>query len=225
MTKLVTVTAPNGARIQVAEHLAPRFQGFINDISAAGVEIRKGESGGYADRNIRGSNKRSMHADGAAVDINWGQNELGRRDGGALAAQLGEDKVREFATAHGLKWGHDFKGRKDPMHFEALHNWEAPAGYGTTAVATTGTNEVPAAGMKPLALLANTPETLAALRNAPSTAVAATAGAPTGATAASSPPTQLTAADIGPSALAQALRGIGGSSAVVVRLPCNRCRQ
>ena len=149
----------------------------------------------------------------SAVDINWGQNELGRRDGGALAAQLGEDKVREFATAHGLKWGHDFKGRKDPMHFEALHNWEAPAGYGTTAVATTGTNEVPAAGMKPLALLANTPETLAALRNAPSTAVAATAGATYRRDRSSLPANAAhPAADIGPSALAQALRGIGGSS-------------
>lgn len=112
------VHAGSGAKFRVSGTYADRFAGFIADLEAAGVEVKGDQSGGYAKRNIRGTNTPSRHSHGEAIDINWHENAEGKP--GALAEKLGgDDKVRELARKHGLKWGADFKGRsRDDMHFE-----------------------------------------------------------------------------------------------------------
>lgn len=69
--------------------------------------------GCYADRSIRGSSRRSMHAYGAAIDLDAAHNELGATTGRMPLA------VRQIFKAEGWRWGGDYKGRKDWMHFEA----------------------------------------------------------------------------------------------------------
>lgn len=110
---LTTVTAPNGAKFQVHEDVAPQFQGFLTELSQVYPHIKSG--GGYANRNVRGSSsKLSEHAYGAAIDINPTENPMGTKLVTDLPANVGE-----LAAKYGLKWGGTFKGRKDAMHFEA----------------------------------------------------------------------------------------------------------
>lgn len=114
---MAVIASGSGARFRVNADHASRFQGLITDLEAMGVEIKGDQSGGYAKRNIRGSNKPSEHSFGRAIDLNWNENQMGS-SGGSLVDQIGADKLRELASKHGLKWGGDFKRRPDPMHFE-----------------------------------------------------------------------------------------------------------
>jgi hypothetical protein len=93
---------------------------------------------GYDFRNIRGpSAKLSNHASGTAIDLNpdlhplesgpgTGVDELGRKAVGTVPA----DKVaalRAKAAELGLRWGGDYPGRKDEMHFEVITPPPIPA--------------------------------------------------------------------------------------------------
>lgn len=80
-------------------------------IDAAGLS----EFGGsYNYRLIRGSSNISNHSFAIAIDIAPTGNALGVTKG----------KMPKFAVdafnAQGFKWGGDYKGRKDWMHFEAV---------------------------------------------------------------------------------------------------------
>lgn len=110
-----TVTSKSGARFRVASPHASRFAGLIADLEAEGVEIKSAQSGGYAKRNIAGTNTPSRHSYGEAIDINWDENARGSR--GKMAQKLGPDKIREIARRHGMTWGGDWRN-PDDMHFE-----------------------------------------------------------------------------------------------------------
>lgn len=73
---------------------------------------------GYAFRTIRGyTTTLSNHASGTAIDINAPKHGLG--EVGTVRA----DKVaamRAKAAELGLRWGGDYRGRKDEMHFEVI---------------------------------------------------------------------------------------------------------
>lgn len=84
-----------------------------NKIDAAGLS----EFGGsFNYRLIRGSSAISNHSFAIAIDIAPSGNALG----------LTKGRMPKFAIdafkAQGFKWGGDYKGRKDWMHFEAVRN-------------------------------------------------------------------------------------------------------
>lgn len=84
-------------------------------IDAAGISKY---AGSYNPRKIRGSDTRwSNHAYGAAIDINAEENGLYAK------GNIPPAVVAAF-KAQGAKWGGDYKGRKDPMHFEFVDNGE-----------------------------------------------------------------------------------------------------
>jgi hypothetical protein len=59
----------------------------------------------------------SLHAWGAAIDLDPDYNPVGwawRRDAGMIPMA-----VVELFEAAGWRWGGQFKGRKDCMHFQA----------------------------------------------------------------------------------------------------------
>lgn len=118
--KLKTVIAPNGAKFTVAEDLADKFEGLIRDLEDAGYPIDPKQSGGYNPRNIAGTNTPSNHAFGRAIDVNWTNNPLGK-DG-----DIPPELARTLSEKYGLRWGGDYKSRKDPMHFEYVGG-ESPA--------------------------------------------------------------------------------------------------
>jgi hypothetical protein len=127
------ISTGSGAKFRVASAHTDRFAGFVSELESLGVEIKGDQSGGYAKRNIRGTNTPSKHSHGEAIDINWSENAEGKP--GSLSQRLGDEKIREIAARHGLKWGGDFKGRsRDDMHFEvdrtAKYTPPAPASDG-----------------------------------------------------------------------------------------------
>ena len=100
----------------VAKQYASSFQGFLEDAQAQGLIAGHGKitsSGGYNDRNIRGGARKSNHAFGAAIDVNAAQNALGATSGSVVP-----NVARTLAAKWHLRWGGDYKHRKDLMHFE-----------------------------------------------------------------------------------------------------------
>lgn len=70
-------------------------------------------AGAYNPRKIRGSATRwSNHAFGAAIDLNAEENGFGAGHG-----NIPQPVVDAFKR-QGARWGGDYKGRTDPMHFE-----------------------------------------------------------------------------------------------------------
>lgn len=108
---MATVNTGSGAKFRVAGDYADRFAGALADLEAAGVEVKAEQSGGYANRNIRGSNKPSEHKFGRAIDVNWTENARGTK------GKIDPELARSVAAKWGLKWGGDWKN-PDPMHFE-----------------------------------------------------------------------------------------------------------
>lgn len=72
----------------------------------------------YAERLVRGSSSSvSNHASGTAIDLNAPRHPLGRR-GTFTPAQTREVRRLVALTGGALRWGGDYKGRPDEMHFE-----------------------------------------------------------------------------------------------------------
>src|SRR5947208_1262952 len=67
--------------------------------------------GTFAFRAIRGETHLSVHAFGAAIDLNAGTNPLGG------PGDMSPDVIAVFQH-FGFLWGGDFHVRKDPMHFQ-----------------------------------------------------------------------------------------------------------
>lgn len=70
-------------------------------------------AGAYNPRKVRGSaTKWSNHAYGAAIDLNAEENGFGKGHGSI------PQPVIDAFKRQGARWGGDYKGRTDPMHFE-----------------------------------------------------------------------------------------------------------
>jgi len=72
---------------------------------------------GYAERAIRGSATTSNHASGTAIDLNAPRHPLGKVNTFNAAQRA---KIREILNylEGTVRWGGDYTGRKDDMHFE-----------------------------------------------------------------------------------------------------------
>jgi hypothetical protein len=95
-------------------HLANWFDAAIADIDAPVLD-----DWGYAERPIRGGYELSNHASGTALDINATKWPLGSDPSVYLsAAQIAKVRDRLAIYQGCIRWGGDYTGRKDPMHFE-----------------------------------------------------------------------------------------------------------
>jgi D-alanyl-D-alanine carboxypeptidase len=110
----VKLTVRNGPAGDLLLEVASLFDQLVQDIDG-GVA----DDWGYAERPIRGSETISNHASGTAVDLNATRWALGSNPSVNLnPAQI--DTVHRIVAATGgvVRWGGDYTGRKDPMHFE-----------------------------------------------------------------------------------------------------------
>jgi hypothetical protein len=73
--------------------------------------------GCYAYRAIRGSDEISFHSWGIALDLNSRRYPLGSLPD---PTDPWVTQVVPVFRSHGWAWGGDYKGRKDPMHVEAV---------------------------------------------------------------------------------------------------------
>ena len=77
---------------------------------------------GYAYRDVRGSDSvLSNHASGTAIDLNATKHTLGARN---TFTKQQAAIIRELCKKYGIRWGEDYKGRIDPMHFEVIETPE-----------------------------------------------------------------------------------------------------
>lgn len=91
----------------------PSLEKIFKDIADAGLaDLITSFDGCYNHRVIRGAiSTLSMHAFGAAVDLNAKELPLGSN------LKL-DQRIVDIWGVNGWKYGGNFTGRKDPMHFE-----------------------------------------------------------------------------------------------------------
>jgi hypothetical protein len=79
--------------------------------------LTKADTGGYNPRVIAGSTLKSNHGSGTAVDLRWNKHVMGKV-GTFTNGQAA--KIREQLKFYEglIRWGGDYTGRKDEMHFE-----------------------------------------------------------------------------------------------------------
>lgn len=114
--KLTRISSKSGKSTSVNEKFAPQFQSLIDYLDKSGYEINS--LGGFVDRDVRGKpGTKSIHAHGAAIDINPSTNPLGT----TLVTDMPGD-ISSVASSLGLGWGGNWKSRKDAMHFSAAQS-------------------------------------------------------------------------------------------------------
>ena len=93
--------------------LVPTFERIFGEIDRLGLRgAITSWDGLYDFRPVRGTTRRlSLHAFGAALDLNAAGNALG--EAGDMPATL-----IEIFEHFGFYWGGRFRGRRDPMHFQ-----------------------------------------------------------------------------------------------------------
>jgi hypothetical protein len=77
--------------------------------------------GGFNYREIRGqegTGSVSNHGSGTAIDINWDDHPLAAVHTFTTAQ---EEAIRKKSSELGLRWGGDYRNRKDEMHFEVAN--------------------------------------------------------------------------------------------------------
>lgn len=108
---LKTVNSPYG-KITVNATAADNFVGFLRALNRTGYKVTS--LGSYANRNIAGTNTRSLHSYGLAIDLNPNQNPVTY---GKVITNLPKG-IGRLAAKYGVAWGGAWNGsKKDPMHF------------------------------------------------------------------------------------------------------------
>lgn len=113
--KWKTVTTPRGVRLSVHRDLAELVLLLIRETERRGYLLRAGQCWGSACRSIRGSSSPSNHSWGLAIDINAPANPMTSR----LVTDM-PGWMPNLWNSYGFRWGGDYSGRKDAMHYEFL---------------------------------------------------------------------------------------------------------
>lgn len=106
----VTGRVLRGDVATVLDYVCARFHAEVEPINDS-------HSWGYANRQVRGSTDTSNHASGTAVDLNAPAHPLGKR-GTFTAAQAARIRQIVRDVDNVIRWGGDYAGRPDEMHFE-----------------------------------------------------------------------------------------------------------
>ena len=105
-------------KIRCAEKVAPLLVHFAADFNKLIEPIDEGtlDDWGYCFRKVRGSDSVvSNHSSGTAIDLNSIKHPLGKVDTFSASKV---PMLRALVRKYGLRWGGDYSGRKDAMHFE-----------------------------------------------------------------------------------------------------------
>ena len=105
-------------RAEVAPKLIEMIRWWDENIEPVATSGPNAGTWGYAYRTIRGyTTTLSNHASGTAIDVNAPAHPLGAE--GTIPAEK-VAALRAKAASLGLRWGGDYRGRKDEMHFEVI---------------------------------------------------------------------------------------------------------
>lgn len=118
--------ADSGVKLRCAEKVAPLLVALAAQFHEHIEAIDDGnDDWGYCYREIRGSQTvLSNHSSGTAIDLNATKHPLGAA---GTFTPLQVTLIQALCKKYGIRWGGDYKGRKDPMHFEISINAEQAA--------------------------------------------------------------------------------------------------
>ena len=107
-------------KLRCAAECGKLLAAFAAEFHATVEPIDKGtlDDWGYAYRPVRGETTGlSNHASGTAIDINASKHPLGKAN-----TFTGPQEVilQALVKKYGLRWGGNYKTRKDDMHFEVI---------------------------------------------------------------------------------------------------------
>jgi hypothetical protein len=105
-------------KLRCAESVGPLLAAFASEFHELIEPLDAGplDDWGYCYRMVRGdATKLSCHSSGTAIDLNSSKHPLTKV--GTFPAEK-VPMIRGLAKKYGLKWGGDFRSRKDEMHFE-----------------------------------------------------------------------------------------------------------
>lgn len=103
--------------IPVKAEIAPLLVGYAAEYHRTVEPLVRGWCWGWAYRAIRGLSSPSRHSAGIAVDLNAPRHPLGHDPRRSFTpAQIAQ--IRSLCRKYGLRWGGDYRIRKDGMHAE-----------------------------------------------------------------------------------------------------------
>ncbi len=114
----------SGAKAHVATETTDAWRALDQVMQRHRYEPRSNDTGGYNCRAITGGTDYSLHAYGIAVDVNWSTNPY-RKDGRLVTDMKPEmiadiKAIKSLGGASVFRWGGDYSGAKDAMHFEVV---------------------------------------------------------------------------------------------------------
>lgn len=104
----------NGDVAVVLRYVAAQFHSTVEALHA-------GWCWGHNYRAIEGSRTLSNHSSGTAIDLNAPKHPLGRANTFSAPQVKAIRKILDFCEGV-VRWGGDYRGRKDDMHFEINAN-------------------------------------------------------------------------------------------------------
>lgn len=118
----VTVTLHGGGKVSVRPSIVPAVQALDACLRAAGYLTRPRDTGAFNCRRITGGSGYSMHAYGIALDINWQSNAYSSRLRTDMPRAMTNaiTAIRTNSGAVVWRWGGNYTGNKDSMHFEIV---------------------------------------------------------------------------------------------------------
>ncbi len=117
-----TLTLHGGGRITVKTTTVPAWL-VLNDVLKKYNYVTKpAQTGAFNCRQITGGSNYSLHAYGIAADLNWQSNPYGKKLITDMpAAMVNEIKaIRTVNSQRVFRWGGDYSGNKDAMHYEII---------------------------------------------------------------------------------------------------------
>lgn len=117
-----TISLYGTGRITVRAGTGDAWLALNECLLAHDYETRKADTGAFNCRKITGGTGYSLHAYGIAADLNWTTNPYGRRLVTDMPPAM-VDAIKRLRTRNGhpvFRWGGDYTGNKDAMHFEIV---------------------------------------------------------------------------------------------------------
>lgn len=117
-----TITLHGGGRITIRASLVDAYLALNRVLERWDYRTRPADTGAYNCRPITGGVGYSLHAYGIAADLNWTTNPYGP----VLRTDMPRAMVDEILAittnngAHVFRWGGDYRGNKDAMHYEPI---------------------------------------------------------------------------------------------------------
>jgi hypothetical protein len=156
------LTVRNGPAGDLLLWVASQFDARVEDIEQGVLD-----DWGYAERTIRGdSTTLSNHASGTAIDLNATAHPLGTAPSANYSAsEVAQIRAVVARTEGCVRWGGDYTGRKDGMHFEIVASEQRCAAMlakltaagGAAAAASTGGAAAPTTGVELMERITVTP--------------------------------------------------------------------